>query len=409
MKDMGYFENYTHFENLSVTAGIGIMLLDVSGKILYESSLYSSTATFLDMLYEKLDCKEDCHISFLYGCYQARRFGGRYIFFAPSDLVYCAAPLLSASGKMLAGILAGPFLINDHDDFIHYYMQNRHTLTPADIDAISEGVRHIVCKTPSEARCISEHLYYVASAYFSQVDIANSAPVQANVFYSQYPVEKEDELLSAIAKGDIHSANMVLSEMLKHIMLSYGGNVEELRSRVVELTVLLSRAALKGGADVNAILGLNYDYLREIDSISSAQDMALWLQTVMRRFTQHVFDFAGAKHMDVIYKAVDYIKRNYAGRLTLQDISDHLLISLQHFCRIFKDATGQTPGKYITFVRVEESKKLLRNSAVNIADIPELVGFDSQSYFTTIFKKETGQTPGRYRRENTEVRGSAPL
>jgi len=397
-------DNYTIFENLSIATGMGIMVLDVSGNTLFESSVYGASTGFLDMLYKKLDCKEDCHVAFLYGCYQARRFGGRYIFFAPSDMVYIAAPLLDATGKMLAGILAGPFLINDYDDFIHYYMRNRNNLSETDICEISETMHSIVCKTPKEARAISEHLFYVASAYFSRVDLADSAPVQANVFYSAYPVEMEDELLSAITKGDIHSANTVLGEMLKHIMLTYGGNIEELRSRVVELTVLLSRAALKGGADVNAILGLNYDYLREIDSFSSVEDMVLWLQTVMRRFTQHVFDFAGAKHMDVIYKAVDYIKRNYASKLTLQEISDHLLISQQHFCRIFKDETGQTPGRYITFVRVEESKKLLRNSAINIADIPEMVGFDSQSYFTTIFKKETGQTPGRYRRENGEMR-----
>ena len=383
------------------------MVLDVSGNTLFESSVYATAAPFLDTLYKKLDCKEDCRISFLYGCYQARRFGGRYIFFAPSDLIYIAAPLLDASGKMLAGILAGPFLINDYEDFIHYYMRNRSNLSERDISEINEAIHGVVCKTPRESRAISEHLYYVASAYFSRVDMADSAPVQSNMFYSAYPVEMEDELLSAITKGDIHSANLVLGEMLKHIMLTYGGNIEELRSRVVELTVLLSRAALKGGADINAILGLNYDYLREIDSFLSVEDMVLWLQTVMRRFTQHVFDFAGAKHMDVIYKAVDYIKRNYANKLTLQEISDYLLISQQHFCRIFKDETGQTPGRYITFVRVEESKKLLRNPAINIADIPEMVGFDSQSYFTTIFKKETGQTPGRYRRENGDFRAHA--
>ena len=397
-------DNYTHFENLSITAGLGIMVLDTSGSTLFESSVHSAVSDFLNTLYNKLDCKEDCHVAFLYACYQARRFGGRYIFFAPSDLVYCAAPLLDGKGKMLAGILAGPFLINDYDDFIGHYMQNRPNLSAADITELSEGVRSVPCVTPVRARAVSEHLYYVASAHFSQVDLAESVPVQANIFYSAYPVEKEDELLSAISKGDIHSANTVLGDMIKQMMLYYGSNIEELRSRVVELTVLLSRAALKGGADINAILGLNYDYLREIDSFSSVEDIVLWLQTVTRRFTQYVFDFAGAKHMDIIYKAVDYIKRHYAFKITLQEIADYLFISPQYFSRIFKDATGQTPGKYITFVRIEESKKLLRNSAINIVDIPELVGFDSQSYFTTIFKKETGHTPARYRRENAETR-----
>ena len=395
-------DNYTHFENLSIATNLGIMALDTSGQILFESSVHTATTPFLSTLYEKLDCREDCHIAFLYACYQARRFGGRYIFFAPSDLVYCAAPLLDNKGKMQAGILAGPFLLNDYEDFTGHYMQNR--LPATDIKAISKAVAAVPCITPARARAVSEHLYYVAATYFSLEEMAESVPVQANVFYTAYPVEKEDELLTAITKGDIHQADAVLSTMIKQMMLYYGSNIEELRSRVVELTVLLSRAALKGGADINAILGLNYDYLREIDSFNTVEDIVLWLQTVTRRFTQYVFDFADAKHMDIIYKAVDYIRRNYATRLTIQEIAENLHISPQYFSRIFKDATGQTPGKYITFVRIEESKKLLRSTAVSIVDIPELVGFDSQSYFTTIFKKETGYTPARYRRENGEGR-----
>ena len=395
-------ENYIQFENLSVTAGLGITILDTSGQILFESSVHAATFDFLQILHTKLDCKDSCRIAFLFGCYQARRFGGRYIFFAPSGLAYCAAPLLDSKGNMSAGVLAGPFLMVDYDDFISYDVLKRVRLSDKDVKVLWEGVASIPVITPKKTHAVSEHLYYVTAAYFSQIDLPEPLQLQADIFSSGYPIEKEDELFSAISKGDIHTANTVLGVILKQMMFHYGGNIEALRSRVVELTVLLSRAAFKGGADINAILALNYDYLREIDGFSSVEDIALWLYTVTRQFTQQVFDFSGAKHMDVIYKAVDYIKRNYSSKLTLQEISDYLFISRQYFCRIFKEATGQTPGGYITFVRVEESKKLLRNPAINIIDIPNLVGLESQSYFTKIFKKETGVTPGRYRRENPE-------
>lgn len=395
-------ENYIHFEYLSVTAGLGITVLDISGQVLFESSVHGATTDFLKLLYAKLDCEDSCRVALLFGCYQARRFGGRYIFFAPSGLVYCAAPLLDNKGKMSAGVLAGPFLMTDYDDFINYDILKRSTLPDNDIEALWEGVSTIPCITPKQTHAVSEHLYYVSAAYFSQIDLAEPVPVQPDMFSSDYPIEKEEELLSAISKGDIHTANGVLNDILKQIMLNYDGNIEALRFRVVELTVLLSRAALKGGADIDAILALNYGYLREIDDFSSIEDIILWLHTVTRRFTQHVFEFSGAKHMDIIYKAVDYIKRNYASKLTLQEISDHLFISRQYFCRIFKEETGQTPGAYISFVRIEEGKKLLRNPAINIVDIPGLIGLESQSYFTKLFKKETGVTPGRYRRENPE-------
>jgi len=391
--------DYTHFENLSITAGIGVTILDTIGQILFESTVSGEATEFLQMLYKKLDCEESCHIAFLYGCYQARRFGGRYIFFAPSGLAYCASPLLDKKGQLLSGVLLGPFIMTDYEDFLEFDLTERLVLSATDMEELSRCISSIPCITPRHAHAVSEHLYYVTAAHFSKRDMVESVSKQTDFLSAAYPLEKENELLSAISKGDIHMADAALKEMLKQMLLHCGGNLEMLRSRVVELIVLLSRAALKGGADIHEILGLNYDYLREIDNFNSLEDIVLWLHTVTKRFTQHVFDFAGTKHVDIIYKAVDYIRRNYATKLSLQELADYLFISRQYLCRIFKESTGQTPGGYITYVRIEESKKLLRNSAINIIDIPELVGFESQSYFTKTFKKETGTTPARYRRE----------
>lgn len=397
-------KDFTHFQNLSITAGLGITVLNTSGEILFESSVHAAASDFLKLLYQKLDCEESCRIAFLYACYQARRFGGRYIFFAPSGLTYCAAPLLDAKGKMLSGILAGPFLMISHDEFVNFDIKEHVALSEREVEALLEGVCSVPYISPKRAHAVSEHLAYFAAAYFSQTELAESVPIQTDMFSpSAYPIDKEDELLSSISKGDIHTANAVLSDMLKQLLLHYGGNLEVFRSRVVELTVLLSRAALKGGADVNGILGLNYDYLRELDGFNTVEDIVLWLHAVICRFTEQVFDFSDAKHVDIIYKAVSYIKANFSRKLTLKEIADHLYISPQYFSRIFKEETGQTPGEYITFVRIEESKKLLRDSNINIIDIPELVGFQSQSYFTKVFKKETGHTPAQYRRENLKM------
>jgi AraC-like DNA-binding protein/ligand-binding sensor protein len=391
-------DKYKHFENLSIASGLPAMVIDICGKILFQSSLYTEIGEFLSRLYEKMDCEESCHISFLYGCYQARRFGGRYIFYAPSGLVYCASPLLDEKGNLLSGVLLGPFILTDYEDFLEFDIREK--APEKERAELRKSISVIPLRSPKEAHGISEHLYYVAASYFSQLELVESVSKQNDFYSTAYPLEIENELLTAISKGDIHLANDALGKMLEQIMYYCGGNLEVLRSRIVELIVLLSRAALKGGGDINSILGLNYEYLKEIDTFSSVEDIALWLQTVIRRFTGHVFDFSESKHTDIIYQAVEYIKRNYSEKITLQELAKYLFISQSYFCRIFKDGTGQTLGEYITYIRIEESKKLLANKEINIVDIPEMVGFEGQSYFTRVFKKQTGTTPGKYRREN---------
>ena len=390
-------DNYKHFENLSIASGLGAMVLDTCGTILFQSSVYKEMEGFIQELHEKMDCVESCRISFLYGCYQARRFGGRYIFYAPSGLAYCASPLLDDKGNLLSGVLLGPFLLTDYEDFLEFDIQEKVSLKEK--EHLKGSIHVIPLRSPGQAHGIGEHLYYVAASYFSRPLMVESVSKQIDFFGAIYPLEMENELLTAISKGDIHLANDTLGKMLEQMMFYCGGNLEVLRSRIVKLIVLLSRAALKGGGDINSILGLNYDYLREIDTFTSVEDIALWLQTVIRRFILHVFDFSKAKHTGVIYQAVEYIKRNYAQRLTLKEIADYLFISQSYFCRIFKEGTGQTLGEYIAYIRIEESKKLLADKKVDIIDIPEMVGFESQSYFTRVFKKKTGTTPARYRRE----------
>jgi len=391
-------DKFKHFENLSIASGLGAMVIDTKGNILFQSSLYEAIEEFLKMLYEKLDCEESCHIAFLYGCYQARRFGGRYIFYAPSGLVYCASSLLDEKGNLLSGVLLGPFILTDYEDFLEFDIREK--LSIEEREELRQSIGIIPLRSPKEVHGIGEHLYYVAASYFSRLEMVESVPKQSDFLSTAYPLEIENELMTAISKGDIHLANETLGKILEQIMFYCGGNLEVLRSRIVELIVLLSRAALKGGGDINSVLGLNYDYLKEIDTFTSVEDIVLWMQTVIRRFTQYVFDFSESRHMDIIYQAVEYIKRNYSSKITLQEIADYLFISQSYFCRIFKDGTGQTLGEYISYIRIEESKKLLSDKEINIADIPEMVGFEGQSYFTRVFKKKTGTTPGKYRREN---------
>lgn len=400
--------SYEIFENLSLTAELGVTVLDTSGKTLFSSSIAASSADFLDRMLGILDCAENDRISLLYGCYQARRFGGRYVFLAPSGLAYCASPLAGDNRRPLSCAIAGPFLMMNYDEYMDIDVKWRYSVDEGFAETIAQGIHAVPLKTPALARAISEQLFVCAS-YHSLLHAVN--PPEATQSFGDispaYSIEKEDELLSAISMGDVNTASAMLNNILGQILFHANNNLEILRSRVVELTVLLSRAALKGGANIDAIFGLNYSYLHEIDALSSVEDIVLWLHQVTRRFAQHVFDYAGSKHVNVIYQAIDFIKCNYAKKITLQDVADSVFLSLTYFSKVFKEETGQTPGAYITAVRIEEAKKLLYDYSINIVDIPEMIGFESQSYFTKVFKKSEGCTPGRFRKRRLENAGAS--
>ena len=68
-----------------------------------------------------------------------------------------------------------------------------------------------------------------------------------------------------------------------------------------------------------------------------------------------------------------------------------------HFSRVFKQATGMSPSRYLIRLRMEQARRLLRESGHAIIDVGLAVGYSSPSHFAQVFRKETGVAPGAYR------------
>jgi YesN/AraC family two-component response regulator len=219
----------------------------------------------------------------------------------------------------------------------------------------------------------------------------------------QYPIEYEKLLQGYIAQGDKASAQKILNEILGHIFFCSGGNFEVIKARVTELIVLLSRAAIEGGATVSEVFGLNYDYLNDIHHFASLDELNVWLSKALVRFTNSVFNVSLVKHSEVIKKIIQYIRSNYMKKITLNNISDSVNFSVSYVCRMFKEETGMSLTDYMNKVRIENAKILLMNNDIPLIDVSYLCGFDDQSYFSKVFKKSTGSSPGVFREKRGKI------
>ena len=89
----------------------------------------------------------------------------------------------------------------------------------------------------------------------------------------------------------------------------------------------------------------------------------------------------------IIKESLDYVHKNYAKQITINDICDKFKINKCYFCCMFKKETGQTFINYLNNYKIERSKDLLKNTNMTLLDISLEVGFNNQSYYSTIFKK----------------------
>lgn len=96
--------------------------------------------------------------------------------------------------------------------------------------------------------------------------------------------------------------------------------------------------------------------------------------------------------------AKQYMAENYSRGITLEEVAAKVNFSPVYFSTVFKQQVGQSFTEYLTDIRINESKELLRNTTYNIAMIAGLVGYTDDKYFSKLFKKITGIKPNEFRR-----------
>ena len=104
------------------------------------------------------------------------------------------------------------------------------------------------------------------------------------------------------------------------------------------------------------------------------------------------------QYKNLIRQAREYIQHHYANpELSLNEMASQVSLSASHFSVVFSQETGQTFKEYLTEIRINKAKELLRMTSLRSADIAYQVGYNDPHYFSAVFKKNTGLTPIEFR------------
>jgi AraC-like DNA-binding protein/ligand-binding sensor protein len=362
-----------------------------------------------------------CRESRLYGSFQALRFGGRYTYFCDHSLTHIAAPLLD-DGVMVASFSAGPFLLIDRDEYLRDELLARgRGIAPT--PELERAVESIPVVPTDRAHALEELLLYTAS-WASGVNvrsiveeeerISSEAHVSGYIHAiktmgggsdaTEYPAETERRLLETIRLGDRDAARDLLAEILASVRVAAGEEVRTVKARVLELAVLLSRAAIDGGADPQSVFGINFRALEQVHTYRSVAELTHWLTRIADRFVVFVFHARRIGERDVINKALQYMRRHLSERIGLESVAAEVRLSPAYFSRIFKEETGESFTRRCNRLRIDRARELLLSTDDTISGIAVDVGFSDQSHFTRVFKSQTGITPLSFRR----TRGRLP-
>ena len=200
-------------------------------------------------------------------------------------------------------------------------------------------------------------------------DLAFCGLCHAGVFEYVYPLKNAQSIIGFISVGGYASA-----EGAKRI----------------------SQTAKEFGYS-ESVLQKAYDTLRDVDPNRERIDtliapLCLMLELAYRK------EHREEKKEDMLTQILRYIQMNYSMELTSDELCRLFGCSRSYFSHTFRRETGKSFREYLTDVRLENAKRLLAFSHLNVTEISFAIGYADSNYFSNVFKKKEGISPLTYRK-----------
>ena len=396
-------------DELSQCLNIPARLLDAEGNQLEQ---HGETGAYCALLKARAFC--DCVRTYLKAGRIACEPGESQVFSCHAGLNHIAFSLVRRK-QLLGTVIVGPFRMDAPQSMPLSGLADKRRLTPPLCPDLYDELQKLPVITPARVHSISCLMDDLFAPLLSdarllmqerQEKLCRQSVINETVqHYKGTPTDsmctliyqKECDLLGKVKQCDIQGARRVLNELLSFVLLAQGQDLQWIRTRACELTILLSRIAIEGGAPPDRILSLNPKYLEQLQKDESYEDLCFSLKEIVENFIQTIALPGAAQAHPVVRRAVQYITDHFDQPLSIQSLADELEVSPSYFSALFSKCMGIGFHEYLTRFRVEEARQLLTATRRPINEIAVTVGYADQSSFTKAFKRVTGITPYQLR------------
>ncbi|PID85598.1 MAG: hypothetical protein CSA11_10330 [Chloroflexi bacterium] len=219
---------------------------------------------------------------------------------------------------------------------------------------------------------------------------------------ARYLVQKERELVQVVESNQMKKAQRLINEIVDYLSQRYYTRPDVMRNHCAELVTLVAWGVIGAGTNEPTVLALLHQQVRVLSSWKTVPDLRAWTLNSLTELMALVP--ARSQRQDPIQLAITYIQENYQrSNISLQQVADEVNLSQSHLSSQFKSRTGTSYVKYLTAIRMDNAKKLLRTTDKSVASISEMVGYPNTTNFYRHFQKHTGMTPATYRQKKKNV------
>lgn len=135
---------------------------------------------------------------------------------------------------------------------------------------------------------------------------------------------------------------------------------------------------------------------QNVEKLESKEALDEYTEMILDHVREKISAHKMGTSYRVVTRVINYINEHYAEEISLNELAEKEGVSVTYLSILIKDEVGISFIRYLTNVRMEHAKELLKRG-YRVNEVSGMVGYNNYRYFTNVFKKETGLTPMEYK------------
>ncbi len=216
------------------------------------------------------------------------------------------------------------------------------------------------------------------------------------VYSKQLHILVETKLYDDLKVGAFDEIKKDIVEIITQIKNSKL-ELDTINTVIYNIMLLSCKTINELGFNVFEIMGEDFSLHFDVKEIDNLIQLEEWFMSFFSRVNEYITQKRSNRNENLIAKVKEYVDCNYVNNITLTSISKDFGISSGYLSVLFNDYIGQKFIDYLSNLRIQKAKNLLKSTDMKIYEIADKVGYRDAYYFSTAFKKIVGINPTDYR------------
>jgi two-component system response regulator YesN len=246
-----------------------------------------------------------------------------------------------------------------------------------------------------QAREAVDHKWYLGKNRIITMNSLESSDADGT---NRYDLVPNEQLMSALKAADSDKLRESLDGIFTDLNRNRRDGSKYGRNVCLQIVLAVGQLLLEIGAQSPELESSESELWEALFETETSGEMRHLIEAYLTAVCERIREKRTGKVANLVERVRAVIDQGYSdGGLTVADIGKAVYLTPTYVSLLFKQETGQTINEYLTQVRVDKAKELLRDPQYKFYDICHAIGYTDPSYFTKLFKKATGVTPSVYR------------